>query len=160
MQNAEPSTRVTTPSPPPRLALAPVVQGFGIDGDGTRHRPGTDPAPRGPSLAVVRIAVVAPVWFPVPPTGYGGIELVVALLADGYADAGHEVTLFAAGGSRTRGRLVATVAEPPDPRELGNPWYDAHHAVVAYGAIADGDFDVVHDHAGIDRKSTRLNSSH
>ena len=31
----------------------------------------------------MRIAVIAPVWFPVPPTGYGGIELVVSLLADG-----------------------------------------------------------------------------
>ena len=97
----------------------------------------------------MRIAVIAPVWFPVPPTGYGGIELVVALLADGYADRGHDVTLIAAGGSRTRGRLVTTVAEPPDPRELGNPWYDAHHAVTAYGLVAAGDFDVVHDHAGI-----------
>jgi hypothetical protein len=47
----------------------------------------------------MRIAVIAPVWFPVPPTGYGGIELVVSLLADGLADAGHDVTLFASGGT-------------------------------------------------------------
>ena len=51
----------------------------------------------------MRIAVVAPVWFPVPPTGYGGIELVVSLLADGLVDAGHDVTLFASGGSRLDG---------------------------------------------------------
>ena len=29
----------------------------------------------------MRIAILAPVWFPVPPTGYGGIEWIVALLA-------------------------------------------------------------------------------
>src|SRR5947199_169475 len=46
----------------------------------------------------MRIAILSPVWFAVPPSGYGGIEWVVSLLADGLADAGHEVTLFAFGG--------------------------------------------------------------
>ena len=78
----------------------------------------------------MRIAVVAPVWFPVPPTGYGGIELVVSLLADGLVDAGHDVTLFASGGSHSKAKVVSPMAEPPDPRELGNPWYDAFHALV------------------------------
>jgi glycosyltransferase involved in cell wall biosynthesis len=95
----------------------------------------------------MRIAVVAPVWFPVPPTGYGGIELVVSLLADGLADAGHDVTLFASGGSTSKAKVVSPMPEPPDPRELGNPWYDAFHALSAYTQV-DG-FDVIHDHAGI-----------
>ena len=80
----------------------------------------------------MRIAVVAPVWFPVPPTGYGGIELVVSLLADGLVDAGHDVTLFASGGSHTKAKLVSPMPEPPDPRELGNAWYDGYHALSAY----------------------------
>ncbi len=63
----------------------------------------------------MRIAVVAPVWFPVPPTGYGGIELVVSLLADGLVDAGHDVTLFASGGSRTKAKLISPMEEPPGP---------------------------------------------
>jgi glycosyltransferase involved in cell wall biosynthesis len=95
----------------------------------------------------VRIAIVAPVWFPVPPTGYGGIELVVALLADGLVEAGYEVTLFASGGSRTKADLVTPMPEPPDPRELGNPWLDAFHAVSSYLQV--GDYDLVHDHAGV-----------
>jgi hypothetical protein len=49
----------------------------------------------------LRIAIISPVWFPVPPTGYGGIEWIVWLLADGLVDAGHDVTLFASGDSRT-----------------------------------------------------------
>ena len=68
----------------------------------------------------MRIAVVAPVWFPVPPTGYGGIELVVSLLADGLVDAGHDVTLFASGGSRTKAqaRLAdARATRPARPRQ-------------------------------------------
>jgi glycosyltransferase involved in cell wall biosynthesis len=95
----------------------------------------------------MRIAIVAPVWFPVPPTGYGGIELVVSLLAEGLVDAGHDVTLFASGGSRTKAKLISPMAEPPDPRELGNAWFDGYHALAAYTQV-DG-FDIVHDHAGV-----------
>jgi glycosyltransferase involved in cell wall biosynthesis len=95
----------------------------------------------------MRIAIVAPVWFPVPPSGYGGIELVVSLLADGLVDHGHDVTLFASGGSRTKAHLISPMAEPPDPRELGNPWYDGFHALSAYTQVAG--FDIVHDHAGV-----------
>ena len=95
----------------------------------------------------MRVAVVAPVWFAVPPTGYGGIEIVVSLLADAFVDAGHEVTLFASGGSRTKAALVSPMSEPPDPRDLGNGWYDAYHALASYLRV-DG-FDIVSDHAGI-----------
>ena len=66
------------PSVPPRLALALVVHGSGIARSTLPvHRPGRRPTVRGISLLRVRIAVIAPVWFPVPPAGYGGIELVV-----------------------------------------------------------------------------------
>jgi hypothetical protein len=51
----------------------------------------------------VRIALIAPPWYAIPPSGYGGIEGVVALLADGVVDRGHEVTLFAAPGVRHPG---------------------------------------------------------
>jgi len=99
------------------------------------------------TCAIVRIAQVAPVWFPVPPAGYGGIELVVALLTDGLVDQGYDVTLFASGGSRSKARIISPLAEPPDPRKLGVPWYDAYHALAAY--LHDSEFDVIHDHAGV-----------
>jgi glycosyltransferase involved in cell wall biosynthesis len=95
----------------------------------------------------MRVAVVAPVWFPVPPRGYGGIELVVSLLADGLVDAGHDVTLFASGGSVTKATLVSPMDEPPDPKELGNTWYEAYHGLAAYLRVEG--FDVVHDHGGV-----------
>ncbi len=96
----------------------------------------------------MKIAEIAPPWFAVPPTGYGGIELVVALVTDGLVDRGHDVTLFASGGSRTKATLVTPLIDPPDPALLGNAWYDAFHAASAYLEIADN-FDVVHDHSGI-----------
>jgi glycosyltransferase involved in cell wall biosynthesis len=96
----------------------------------------------------VHIAEIAPPWFPVPPRGYGGIELVVAQLADRLSER-HDVTLFAAPGSETEARLVTTSLDAPDPALLGSAWLDAHHAVSAYLQIQDGHFDVVHDHSGI-----------
>jgi glycosyltransferase involved in cell wall biosynthesis len=97
----------------------------------------------------MRIAQIAPPWFPVPPPGYGGVELVVAQLADRFADMGHDVTLFASPGSRSSARVVSSVLDAPDPALVGNTWLDAHHAISAYLQIRDGCFDVVHDHSGI-----------
>jgi glycosyltransferase involved in cell wall biosynthesis len=94
----------------------------------------------------MRIALIAPPWYPVPPSGYGGIEWVVALLADGLADRGHDVTLFAPPGSETGARLVSPLGEPPPPEAIGNPWYEASHAVSAYGRREE--FDLLHDHTG------------
>jgi glycosyltransferase involved in cell wall biosynthesis len=95
----------------------------------------------------MRIAQIAPVWFPVPPTGYGGIELVVGNLCDELVDRGHDVTLFASGGSGTKARLVSPTEELPDPALLGNPWLETHHAFSAY--LHASEFDLVHDHSGI-----------
>jgi glycosyltransferase involved in cell wall biosynthesis len=94
----------------------------------------------------MRIAVLAPVWFAVPPTGYGGIELVVSLLADGLADAGHEVTLFASGDSLTKARLSAVY--PTAPSELiGRSMPELRHALACYERADE--FDVVNDHSGM-----------
>src|ERR1051326_219799 len=54
----------------------------------------------------MRIAQVAPAWLLVP-EGYGGVERLVGNLTEGLVDRGHDVTLFAPHGSRTRGRLVS-----------------------------------------------------
>jgi glycosyltransferase involved in cell wall biosynthesis len=93
----------------------------------------------------VRIAVLAPPWFPVPPTGYGGIEWVVSLLADGLVDAGHDVTLFAAGESRTKARLEAVHERAPS-EWIGRSFWEMRHVLHCFER--HGDFDVIHDHSG------------
>jgi glycosyltransferase involved in cell wall biosynthesis len=93
----------------------------------------------------MRVAILAPVWFPVPPTGYGGIEWVVALLADGLVAAGHDVTLFASGDSRTKAALAAVYPEAPSGR-IGDSSTDLRHAISCYERADD--FDVVNDHSG------------
>jgi glycosyltransferase involved in cell wall biosynthesis len=94
----------------------------------------------------MRIAILAPTWFAVPPTGYGGIEWVVALLADGLAAAGHEVTLFASGDSRTKAKLVYVFHDAPSV-QIGRTMPELHHALACY-ARAD-EFDVINDHSGM-----------
>ena len=94
----------------------------------------------------LRIALVAPPWLPVPPHGYGGTERVIALLADGLAAAGHDVTLFAAAGSRTGARLVSPLEEPP-PVIGAAPDEEAFHTLAAY--LARDDFDLIHDHTSL-----------
>jgi glycosyltransferase involved in cell wall biosynthesis len=94
----------------------------------------------------VRIAVISPVWFPVPPTGYGGIEWVVSLLADGLVDAGHEVTLFASGDSRTKARLSAVYEHAPSEL-IGRSLPELHHALACFER--EEDFDVINDHSGL-----------
>lgn len=95
----------------------------------------------------MRIAEIAPVWVSVPPPSYGGIELVVSLIADGLVDRGHDVTLFATGGSKTKGRLVTPIEETPALADMGQSVTDdLIHTLTAY--LHAGDFDVIHDHSG------------
>ena len=56
----------------------------------------------------MRIAMLAPISWPLPPTGYGPWEQVAYNLTEELVDLGHDVTLFAAGGSVTRAELVET----------------------------------------------------
>ena len=93
----------------------------------------------------MRIAIIAPAWFAVPPLRYGGIEWVVSILADGLVDAGHDVTLFAAGDSQTKAHLVTSYDEPPSMR-IGLSLPDLHHALTCYDRADD--FDLINDHSG------------
>ncbi len=95
----------------------------------------------------MRIAQIAPPWFAVPPVRYGGIEWVVALLADGLADRGHDVTLYASGGSQTRAKLVTVFEDPPGGEHIGEAYHDVVHASTAY--LDADEFDLIHDHSGL-----------
>jgi glycosyltransferase involved in cell wall biosynthesis len=93
----------------------------------------------------MRIAVLSPVWFAVPPSGYGGIEWVVSLLADGLVDAGHDVTLFASGDSRSKAQLAYVFEEAPSD-QIGRSLPELRHALACFDRA--GDFDVINDHSG------------
>jgi glycosyltransferase involved in cell wall biosynthesis len=94
----------------------------------------------------MKVGLLSPVWFPVPPSGYGGIEWVIAVLADGLADAGHDVTLFASGDSRTKAKLISVYASAPSEK-IGTSLTELHHALACYERA--GEFDVINDHSGL-----------
>jgi glycosyltransferase involved in cell wall biosynthesis len=93
----------------------------------------------------VRIAIVSPPWFPVPPTGYGGIEWIVWLLAEGLTAEGHDVTLFASGDSRTSAKLAFVYPTAPSD-QIGRTVPDLRHVLSALERA--GEFDVINDHTG------------
>lgn len=97
----------------------------------------------------MRIVLVVPPYFDVPPNGYGGVEAVVADLADALVARGHQVSVLGAGKSGTAAHFVPlwddTVAD-----RLGEPYPEVMHALKVRRAVAgiaatDG-IDVIHDH--------------
>jgi len=92
----------------------------------------------------VRIAQISPPWLAVPPRGYGGIEWVVALLADGLAERGHEVTLFATGDSVTKANLEFAFDVAPGPKTINDIYLDTIHTLFALRDPTR--FDVLHVH--------------
>lgn len=104
------------------------------------------PAKARPEESSLRIAMVAPPYFTLPPAGYGGVEAVVADLVDGLVDRGHHVTLVGAGRHRTRAqRFIPTCADPPAD-QLGEPLPEVLHAARVSRILADCDVDLIHDH--------------
>ena len=97
----------------------------------------------------MRVAVLAPPWIAVPPTGYGGIEQVLALLAAQLTERGNEVTLFAAPGTHSIAHVLSPL-EGAHPEEIQMALYEADHVASAFDRIEESDppFDILHDNCG------------
>jgi glycosyltransferase involved in cell wall biosynthesis len=104
----------------------------------------------------MRIAEIAPPWIQVPPEGYGGIELVVDLLARGFQARGHEVTLFAPEGSRSTAEVVSPLPAPGSSA-IGDRWHEAYHSISAYQRAEE--FDLIHDHTFVGPALAQMRSS-
>ena len=98
----------------------------------------------------MKIAEIAPMYEAVPPAGYGGTERVVGALCDELVRAGHDVTLFASGGSATSARLVMTTPEPLRARFTHDEMVDVaprmHLDMLASVYERSDRFDLVHAH--------------
>ncbi|MGA8417876.1 MAG: glycosyltransferase [Candidatus Dormiibacterota bacterium] len=95
------------------------------------------------------VVIVAPPWYPIPPNGYGGIELVVGLLGDALRQQGDRVTLLAAEGSEPGAIVLAPRSWQAD---LGGP--DERLRELTYASRVATTLtqleriDVIHDHCG------------
>jgi glycosyltransferase involved in cell wall biosynthesis len=92
----------------------------------------------------VRIAVLAPISWRVPPRHYGPWELFCSLLTEGLVARGHDVTLFATGDSETSAVLRSVVprgwSEDPslDPKVA-----ECLHISEVFERAAE--FDIIHN---------------
>ncbi|HEX5189323.1 MAG TPA: glycosyltransferase family 4 protein [Streptosporangiaceae bacterium] len=94
----------------------------------------------------MHIAMVAPPYFSVPPSAYGGIEVVVADLVDALVARGHKVTLIGAGNHGTRAQRFLTTFEEGPASQLGEVQPEIVHAAKVASLLERLDVDVIHDH--------------
>jgi glycosyltransferase involved in cell wall biosynthesis len=101
----------------------------------------------------MRVAQIAPLYEDVPPRTYGGTERVIAALCDGLVERGHDVTLFATGGSRTDARLESVIAASlrtrMDRTEMADVGSHLHLRMLADVYQRASDFDVIHSHVDL-----------
>jgi glycosyltransferase involved in cell wall biosynthesis len=85
---------------------------------------------------LLRIAQVSPDYYPVPPPNYGGIERVIYDLTEELVEMGHEVYLFATGGSRSSARVINYEHHGFSPYEISE----------FVKKKLPPDIDIIHDH--------------
>jgi glycosyltransferase involved in cell wall biosynthesis len=93
----------------------------------------------------MRVAMLAPISWRVPPRHYGPWERVVSLLTEGLVERGVDVTLFATADSVTQAHLDAVCPRPleEDPSLDPKVWESLH---IANAFEKAGDFDLIHNH--------------
>lgn len=102
----------------------------------------------------LRIAMMAPPWLAIPPSGYGGIEYVVHYLVVELTKMGHEVELFSTGDTSTPATNNHWYYSDGQYRHISKSLYDAvtlpiTQVLYSLGKIRDsGRFDIIHDHNG------------
>ena len=94
--------------------------------------------------ADLRVAVLAPIAWRVPPRHYGPWEQFASLLTEGLVSRGVDVTLFATADSVTRAKLVGTspAGYEEDPTIDAKVWEALHIAAVFERAR---EFDLIHN---------------
>lgn len=95
----------------------------------------------------MRIAQLAPLFVPVPPTGYGGTERIVYTLTEELVRRGHDVTLFASAGSTTSARLESITPEPL--WTMGSNDMSWHALEIERVIRRSAEFDVIHSHIDV-----------
>ncbi len=95
------------------------------------------------------VLLIAPPWYPVPPRGYGGIELVVHVLATGLRERGWRVSLLAVDGSEHGAIACAPAAWKRDLGSKRERLRELEYAARVTRRLRDlDDVDVIHDHVG------------
>ena len=105
--------------------------------------------------AALRIAMVSTPWYSLPPTGYGGIEAMAAVLVDALVEAGHEVTVIGVGPPGTSGHFISTNGVP-DAARVGTVGPEVLHASRTAELLQHLNLDVIHDHSTVGPLQARM----
>jgi glycosyltransferase involved in cell wall biosynthesis len=109
----------------------------------SRSRNANPPAPL--DGAGLRLAMLAPISWRVPPRHYGPWERVVSLLTEGLVGRGVAVTLFATADSITRARLAGSCPRPySEDGGLEPKVWECLHIAEVFERAAE--FDLIHNH--------------
>ena len=93
----------------------------------------------------MKLALIGPIAWRTPPRNYGPWELVTGLLADGLAQRGIDVTLFATLDSITLARLDGICERPyEEDGEIDGRVWEALH--VAHALSRSAEYDLIHNH--------------
>ena len=95
----------------------------------------------------LRVGMLAPIAWRVPPVHYGPWERVVSILTEGLVARGVDVTLFATADSITRARLSAVAPRGyAEDESLDAKVYEGLHIGAAFEYAARGELDILHNH--------------
>ncbi|HUQ42134.1 MAG TPA: glycosyltransferase family 4 protein [Candidatus Limnocylindrales bacterium] len=112
------------------------------------RRPGRAPRRRERNLErglSLRVGILAPISWRVPPRHYGPWERVVSLLTEGLVERGVDVTLFATADSITGARLQSVAPRPlSEDRSLDAKVWESLHIANFFEHARE--FDILHNH--------------
>jgi glycosyltransferase involved in cell wall biosynthesis len=98
-----------------------------------------------------RIALIVSPWYPVPPVGYGGIELMAYNLARELQQRGHHVSVIGQQGSKGPFESIAIAPESWSGQLGGRDHLPRELLFLyrAYDLVRRRAFDVIHDNSGL-----------
>lgn len=100
----------------------------------------------------MRVAMIAPPWLALPVKGYGGIEVVLEGLISELSLMGVEVVVFGNLEHQMSNVETRGIFKTEQFQDIAKPMYDvlpimsAHIQFALDEIIADGGFDIIHDH--------------
>lgn len=104
-------------------------------------------------MSKLRVAMIAPPWLRIPVAGYGGVEAVIDGLVKALEAHDIDVEVFGVGEKSLYGAKMHSVTHEEQFEHILKPMYDFTLPIASYHVlealdqiIADGKFDVIHDH--------------
>ena len=97
----------------------------------------------------MKLAVIAPLYYTIPPKTYGGTEAVVYNLVEGLVKNGHDVTLFACKGSTSSAKIYPKWNKKLDIVKDGAEDKKYQYDRIKHIISISKEFDLIHNNDGI-----------